>query len=186
MVSIASLWLSILLSAVLVFVLSSIIHMALRFHRHDYRPLPDEEAARAALGKQNLAPGQYAIPCPGDMKQMREPDTIRKYQEGPVAFLTVLPPGCVKMRTKLVEWFAFSIGISIFVAYLTSRTLTPGTEYLQVFRVAGTSALLGYGGALVWGGIWKGVPRANVWRDLFDALVYALATAGAFAGFWPR
>src|SRR5262245_8077348 len=56
MVSMLALWLPILLSAVLVFVVSSIIHMVFKYHRNDFLPLPDEDAVRAALGKQNLAP----------------------------------------------------------------------------------------------------------------------------------
>ena len=38
--SLAALWLPILLSAVIVFVVSSILHMALPFHKNDYRQLP--------------------------------------------------------------------------------------------------------------------------------------------------
>ena len=37
MVSLADLWLPILLSAVLVFVASSLIHMVLGWHRHDFK-----------------------------------------------------------------------------------------------------------------------------------------------------
>ena len=186
MVTIPSLWLPILMSGVLVFLVSSIIHMALKYHRNDFSPLPDEEAARAVLGKQNLAPGQYAIPYVCDLKEMKDPEKIAKFTEGPIAFITVRPTGGVKMGKTLIQWFLFSIGIAVFVAYLTSRTLANGTAYLQVFRFAGTIAFLGYAGGLVWAGIWKGVPWSKVWKDVFDSLVYALVTAGAFAGFWPR
>ena len=186
MVSIGALWLPILLSAVLVFVASSIIHMAFKYHQTDYWRLPDEEAARAALGKQDLRPGQYVIPYARDMKDLQQPDTMRKFEEGPVAFLTVRARGPVRMGKALTLWFLYSVGISIFVAYLSGRVLPAGTEYLQVFRVAGTAAWLGYGGAVVWAGIWKGVPWASVAKDLFDGLVYALLTAGAFGALWPR
>ena len=46
MVSISALWLPILLSAVIVFVASSIIHMVLPVHRGDYRKLPEEDRVR--------------------------------------------------------------------------------------------------------------------------------------------
>jgi len=186
MVSIGALWLPILLSAVLVFVASSIIHMVFKYHQADYRQLPDEEAARAVLGKQDLRPGQYVIPYCRDMKEMQQPNMIRKLEEGPVAFLTVRPKGQPGMGKYLVQWFLFSVGLSIFVAYLTGRALPAGTEYLQVFRIAGTAAWLGYSGAVVWGGIWKAAPWSSVGRDVFDGLVYALLTAGAFGAFWPR
>jgi hypothetical protein len=160
--------------------------MALKYHKKDFLPLPDEEAARSALGRQNLAPGQYAIPCPGSMKQMQDPEWMRKYTEGPVAYLTVFPKGPMRIGPRLVQWFVFSIGIAVFVAYMLSRTLPHGAPYAQVFRIAATATWLGYGGALVWSGIWKGVPWSKVGIDVFDGLVYALLTAGAFAGFWPR
>lgn len=186
MVTIAALWLPIVLSGVLVFVVSSIIHMVFKYHRSDFAPMPDEAATRAALGKQQLSPGQYVVPCVRDMKEMRSPEMVRKRAEGPVAFITVLPNGPVNMGKQLLLWFLYSIGIAVFVAYLTSRMLAPGTAYLQVFRLAGTIAFLGYAGAVVWTGIWKGVPWSNVGKDVFDGLVYALLTAGAFAGFWPE
>jgi hypothetical protein len=183
-VSIVALWLPILLAAVLVFVASSIMHVVLRYHRKDFLPFPNEDAVRAALG--SLQPGQYAVPCPADPKQKDDPVVARKYEEGPVALVTILPRGRVRMGPKLVQWFLFSVGIGVFVAYLCGRTLGAGTPYLQVFRFAGTIAWLGYGGALVWAGIWKGVPWPKVSVDVADALVYALVTAGAFAALWPR
>lgn len=186
MVPVIALWLPVLLAAVLVFVVSSIIHMALGYHKTDFKPVPDEEAVRAVLGKLDLPPGQYGVPCVQDMKQMKTPEVIRKYQEGPVAILTMLPKGPVQIGKHLALWFAYSIVISVFVAYVAGRTQAEGAEYLAVFRVAGTTAWLGYGGAHLWAGIWKGVPRSTVAKDVLDGLVYALVTAGAFAGFWPR
>ena len=185
MVSLTALWLPIVLSAVLVFITSSVIHMLLRYHRSDLRGLPDEAAARAVLGKQDLAPGQYYIPyC--THADMRSPETMKKFEEGPVVILTVLRKGPVRLGPHLVKWFLFSLGVSWFVAYLTSRTLMHGTPYLQVFRVASTIAWLGYAGALVWTGIWKGVPWSSVLKDAFDGLLFALVTGGSFGAFWPK
>ena len=62
MVPILSLLLPILLSAVVVFIASSIIHMLLPWHRSDYKTLPDEEGALASLRKLSLAPGDYLFP----------------------------------------------------------------------------------------------------------------------------
>jgi len=42
MAFLTALWLPILLSAVIVFVASSIMHMVLPYHRNDYGQLPDE------------------------------------------------------------------------------------------------------------------------------------------------
>ena len=41
MVSLAALWLPILLSAVIVFIASSIVHMAMPWHKNDYPRIPN-------------------------------------------------------------------------------------------------------------------------------------------------
>ena len=70
MVSTMSLWLPILLSAVIVFVVSSIIHMLLPYHRSDFGKVPSEDEVMDALRKFNIPPGDYVIPCAGSVKSM--------------------------------------------------------------------------------------------------------------------
>ena len=50
MVSVMSLWLPIVLSAVLVFVVSSIIHTVLRYHRGDWRALLSRAGPAGGVG----------------------------------------------------------------------------------------------------------------------------------------
>ena len=61
-VPLAALWLPIVLSAVIVFVASSIMHMVLPYHRSDYKPLPDEEKFLGLLRPSNIARGLYVFP----------------------------------------------------------------------------------------------------------------------------
>ena len=50
MISLMDLWLPVLLSAVLVFVVSSILHMVLQYHKSDYAKLPgDRRLLRLAV-----------------------------------------------------------------------------------------------------------------------------------------
>ncbi|MBC7791989.1 MAG: hypothetical protein H7Z74_18740, partial [Anaerolineae bacterium] len=49
MTGLIMLWLPIILSAVIVFVVSSIIHMALPWHKSDYPKVPNEDQVRNAL-----------------------------------------------------------------------------------------------------------------------------------------
>ena len=44
-----SLWIPVIVSAVVVFVASSILHMALKYHKADVKSLPNEDAVREAL-----------------------------------------------------------------------------------------------------------------------------------------
>jgi hypothetical protein len=186
MISLAELWMPIALSAVAVFIASSIVHMVLKWHNADYRAMPDEDAARAALAQQNLSPGLYCIPRAADMKAMGSPEMIAKYREGPVAHIMVMPNGVPNMGKYLAIWFFYSVVVSVFVAYLTGHTVAAGSDYLAVFRVAGTAAFMTYGLSATVDSIWKGAPWATTIKHIFDGLLYGLVTAGVFGWLWPR
>jgi hypothetical protein len=185
MVPLTALWLPIVLSAVIVFVASSVMHMLLPYHRGDYQPLPDEDKVLAALRSAGLSRGLYIFPHTTH-KDMKSPAIIEKYKQGPVGMITVFPTGQVNMGKFMGLWFGFCLIVSIFVAYLTGHTVAPGTDYLHVFRVAGTAAFLTYGLGNLSNGIWKGQPWGVVLKDVFDGLIYGLLTAGTFGWLWPR
>ena len=185
MVPLTALWLPILLSAVIVFVASSIMHMLLPYHRSDYKQLPEEDKLLAALRAAGLKRGYYFFPF-GTHKEMKSPAMVEKFKQGPVGTVTVMPSGPPAMPKFLVMWFAYCLLIGFFVAYLTGRTVAPGAHYLAVFRVAGTAAFMGYGLGNVSNGIWKGQPWGMVIKEVFDGLVFGSLTAGTFGWLWPR
>ncbi len=185
MVTLGSLWLAIVLATVLVWVAAALIWMVLPHHRTDYRGLPDEEAARSLLGAQKLDPGEYDLPHCTSSKEMKAPEFIRKFEQGPVAFITILPNRPPPMGRNMALTVAFYLVVSILVAYVASRTLDPGADYLSVFRLTGTVAWLAYGFAIIPDAIWFGRPWPSVAKVLADALVYALLTAGVFGWLWP-
>jgi hypothetical protein len=184
-VPIAALWLPILLSAVFVFIASSIIHMVLPYHRSTYRQLPDEDKVRAALRSAGLTPGLYNFPfC--THKDMNSPEAKAKYVEGPVGFMTIFPNGPVVLSKFLVQWFVFCLIVSVFAAYLSGHTTPAGQHFRGVLRVAGTAALLAYGVGTLSNGIWKGQPWKIVFLEAFDGFIYALLTGGTFGWLWPH
>lgn len=186
MVPIHALWLPILLSAVIVFIASSLLHMVLPIHKSDYRKLPDEEKVMDALRAAGVTPGRiYHFPfC--THKEMKAPETIEKYKRGPVGLLTIFPSRAPAMGKYLLQWFIYCIVISIFAAYLTGRTRPIGTDYLQVFRVAGCSAFMGYSLGLIQNAIWKGETWGVTMKHVLDGFIYGLLTAGTFGWLWPR
>jgi len=186
MVSIPDLWLPILAATVLVFVASNIVWMALPHHKSDASRLPDEASAMDALGKQPLAPGLYRFPWANSMAEYKDPAFVEKLRKGPVALLTVVPSGPVDMGRQLGLWTVYLVIMSILVAYLTGRVLGPGAHYLEVFRVAGTAAFLGYSGSQLPSAIWWGKPLRVAVKEILDGLAYGLITAGAFGWLWPR
>ncbi len=184
MVPLTTLWLPILLSAVVVFVASSIVHMVLGYHRSDYGKLANEDAALDAL--RGNAPGTYTFPHAANPKDMGSPEMLEKYKKGPIGILNVLPNGLPAMPKLLAQWFAYSVLVGVFAAYLAGRALGPGAPYLAVFRVVGTVAFLAYLSTHATDPIWKGERWGIALKHAGDGLVYALLTAGVFGWLWPR
>lgn len=185
MVSITALLLPILVAAVLVFVASSILHMVLPFHRSDYQQLPDEKELLEAMRTHGVQRGNYAFPWCTDPKEMGSDEMKKKYEQGPVGLMNVHHPGPPAMPKFLAQWFGYCLLVGVFVAYLTGRTLPAGAEYLEVFRVSGTAAFMAYGLAEIPSSIWRAQFWSTTAKHLFDALIYALLTAGAFGWLWP-
>lgn len=185
MVSITELWLPILLSSVIVFVASSIIHMVLPYHRSDYKQLPDEDKALAGLRAAAPKPGLYVFPyC--DHKNMKSPEVQEKFKQGPVGMLTVRPNGPVNMGGFLGLWFVFNVAVGIIVAHLAIHVVPAGAHYRIVFRVAGTASFLAYGMGNIINSIWRGQTWSMTAKEIIDALIYGSLTAGTFGWLWPR
>lgn len=185
MVYLSSLYLPILLSAVGVFVVSSITHMVLKYHQKDYGKVDDEDGLREALRNAGVKPGNYAFPLAADTKDMGSPEMIAKYNEGPVGFMNIMPSGPPAMGKSLGLWFVYTLIVSLFVAYLTGRTVAAGTDYLAVFRVAGATSFLAYGVSNIMDSVWKAQNWGTTLRHMFDGLLYSLVTAGVFGWLWP-
>ena len=186
MTGLIQLWLPILLSAVIVFVVSSLIHMVLTYHRTDVRKVSAEDEVMDALRKVGIPPGDYMIPYAGTPKRMKDPDFIDKMRRGPVAFFTVMASGPPSMGKSLVQWFLYCIVVGIFAAYIAGRALGPGADYLPVFRFAGCTAFVGYALALWQNSIWYKRAWSTTIKATVDGLIYALLTAGTFGWLWPR
>lgn len=186
MTPIAALWLPIVLSAVVVFVLSSILHMVLPYHHTDYKRLQREDEVMTSLRGFNIEPGDYLFPRPANMAAMRDPAFLEKRAKGPVAVMTIMPGGPMSMTPQLIQWFLYSIVVSFFSAYIGSRALAPGADYLAVFRFVGSTAFLSYAMAMPQFSIWYRRNWATTLKSMFDGLLYGLFTAGVFGWLWPR
>lgn len=186
MTALSHLWLPVLLSAVLVFLMSSVIHMASSWHKSDYSRVPNEDRVMDALRPLTIPPGDYMMPRPTSTQEMRSPEFLEKMNKGPVMVFTVLPAGPPAMGTNLVQWFAYSVVVGGFAAYVASRALPPGAEYLSVFRFTGATAFAGYALGLWQMSIWYRRSWTTTIKATVDGLIYALLTAGAFGWLWPR
>ncbi len=186
MTPLSALWLPVLLSGVLVFFSSFVIHMLLPFHRADYPAMPNEDRVMEALRPLSIAPGDYMVPRANDPKDMRSPEFQEKMEKGPVFIMTMLPSGKFNMGRNLLQWFIYTLVVGLFSAYVGGRALSAGTDYLAVFRLVGTVAFIGYALALWQMSIWYRRNLGTTIRSTIDGLVYALLTAGVFGWLWPR
>jgi hypothetical protein len=182
----AALGIPILLSAVLVFVVSSLIHMLLTYHKGDFKKLPNEDAVMEALRKFDIPVGDYHVPHCDSAKAMKSPEFVEKMTKGPVVLLTFIKTGKPNMGRSLLLWFLYSVIVNVFSAYIADRAVGPGANYLNVFRFVGCSAFMGYSLALLQNSIWYARNWGTTIRSMFDGLIYALVTAGVFGWLWPR
>ncbi len=187
MTGLSALWIPVLVAAVVVFVVSSIIHTVLvAWHRGDYGTLPSEDKVMDALRPFAIPPGDYFVPRPSSMEELRSPAFAEKAAKGPVMVVTVMPNGMARMGRNLVLWFLYAVVVGVLAGYVAGRALPPGSAYRQVFRFVGTTAFMGYALALWQMSIWYQRSWATTMRATVDGLLYALLTAGVFGWLWPR
>ena len=187
MVTLIDLWLPILLSAVFVFIVSSIINMFLPYHKSDFKKLAQEDAVMDALRPFNIPEGDYFLPNDCETKGgMNSKEIQEKYAKGPVAMMTVCKSGPPNMASSLILWFFYSILVSILAAYVTTIALAPDAHYMIVFRYISSTAFIGYSLALMQNSIWYKRNWGATLKSMFDGLIYALVTAGTFGWLWPK
>jgi hypothetical protein len=186
MISVAAFWLPILLSAVLVFVASSVIHMASPWHKSDYPKIPSEDQVMDALRPLAIPPGDYMVPRPATREDMRSPEFKERVRKGPVMMLTVWPSGPMSMGRNLALWFLYTVAVGVFAAYVAGHALLPAASSRQIIRFTGLTAFIGYSVALWQMSIWYRRAWITTIKATVDGLIYALLTAGAFVWLWPR
>jgi hypothetical protein len=186
MTNIAVLWLPILVSAVLVFLASSAIHMASPWHKNDYPRSPREAEVLDALRPIALPPGDYMMPRPTSTAEMKSPEFLERMRRGPVVLMTVFPNGPMQMGRTLGQWFLYLIVVTVFAAYVAGVALPPGTASMPVARIVFSTAFAGYALALWQLSIWYRRAWNITLRSTVDAAIYAALTAGAFVWLWPR
>lgn len=175
---ILELWVPIVVSAIIVFVASALVWVVLPWHKSDFRKLRREDDVRSALN--GTATGLYLLPYCTNPAELKDEAMRKKFVDGPVAYVTVVPNGAPSMAPKLIASLIYNLVVSAICAYVLSRTMMPDWDYLQVFRITGTAAFIAYGIAYLQDSIWFGRPWSLTFKSLVDALIYGLLTGGAF------
>ncbi len=182
---IAALWLPILVAAVVGFIASALMWTVMPHHKTDFKEVPDEDGVLDAMRSGGLKPGAYMFPYAATHGDMNTPEHKKKMEQGPVGTMIVMDNGVPSMGPMMVQQLVFFLFTILLVAYIGAVTMEPGTDYLKVFRVIGTAAILAYAGAHAPQSIWFQRPWANTFKEIFDGVVYGLLIAGVFGWLWP-
>lgn len=184
--SVAALWLPILVSAVAVFVVSSIIHMGPFWHRSDYPRLATEDRVLDALRPIGVPPGDYLMPRPASTAEMKSPAFLEKMKRGPAVLMTVFPPWSGSMAGNLTQWFVYCLVVSLLSGYIAGAALPAGTATAgAICRFTSTIAFIGYTLALWQMRIWYRRSWDITLKSTLDGFIYAAVTGGAFIWLWP-
>jgi len=181
-----TLWLPVLLSAVAVFVISSLIHMVIKWHASDYRGFSNEDAVRDAIRAGNATPGKYVMPHCNDMKEMGSEAMQKKYRDGPVGHIILAAPGVPNMGKHLGLWFLWSLIVAAVSAYLAARVFGLGHAHVSgAAKLIGVVTFISHGFGTVQDSIWMSRSWSSSAKYLLDAALYGVASGFVFLWLWP-
>jgi hypothetical protein len=186
MTAIWALWLPILLSGAVVFIVSSIIHMVSPWHKNDYHRLSNEDQFRNAVRPLAIPPGDYMVPRPVTREDLRKPEFAEKVKEGPNVVMTVWPNAPFSMSRNLILWFVYTLVVSALAAFVAGSALAPGAPHGAVFHFVAITAFVGYSVALWQMWIWYMRSGSTTFKATVDGLIYALLTGAIFIWLWPH
>lgn len=182
----SQLWLPVLLSAVFVFIASSLIHMLFKWHNSEYHKFDGEDDIRAAFNRSGAPkPGIYFLPYCSDPKEMQQEDAQRRFREGPVAKVIVRPAGMPSLGKPLLLWFLLSLVVAAIAGCTAWHVLGAAADARRAGHLVGVMTFLAYAAGSVVQGIWWGAPWRSVLKDALDALIYAVVSALTFCWLWP-
>ena len=181
-----SLLLPVVVAAAVVFVLSSIVHMAMPWHKSDYGNVPSDDAAMAAIRSLSLAPGDYAVPNPRLPGGGKNPDFISNFERGPSFHMTVMDPARMNMGKYMGTWFLFNLLVSAIAGWVTGSIVAPGGDAHAAFHFSAIVTACSYGLGAWPLSIWYHRKWSTAFKGTFDAFLYGLATGAVFMWMWPR
>ncbi len=177
---IIDLWLPILLCGIVLFFASFIAWMILPHHFADFKKLSNEDEFMDRIREMDLPSGNYMFPHVDSKQEMRDPEYAERYEKGPRGALDIYDKA--NMPVNMGMTFLFFLVTSAVIGYITQVACPNGTEFLKVFRVAGTIGVLVHASSGILNGIWF---RKRLIAHFVDGIVYGLIIGLIFALLWP-
>ena len=181
-----SLLLPIAVAAIAVFILTSVIHMAMPWHKSDYGRVPDDDAVLDALRPLNIPPGDYMVPSPYATGGGRNPEFTANHHRGPNVLMTIRHGETMKMGKYMGQWFLFTLLIAGIAGCVTGSIVKPGGDDHAIFHYASIVTFCSYTLGAWPLSIWYHRKWSTTLKGAFDALIYGVATGLVFAWMWPK
>lgn len=179
-----SLWLPIIVCAVVLFFASFLAWAVLPHHKPDFKKWPDEGRLLEFIRESGAAPGEYIFPWCGDNASMKDPAVQEKLAAGPWGVINVQPGQCSMGRNMALTLLYFLV-VSFFIGYVGAAALAPGAGFRQVLQITGTTAILAYTASEILHGIWFTRPLRAKLMNFIDGVVYGVITGVIFGILWP-
>lgn len=179
----SALWLPIVLSSIVLFILSAMAWMVMPHHRSDFRQLENENEFMQQLRSSGVPAGRYMFPNGNSAEARKDPEFQQRMKDGPMGTLTLFDG--MNMGKNMLWTYVFFLVSSMLLAYLGWLALSGRTDltFMFVFRVLSTAGVLTYSCASIPNSIWF---KHAIWTNLLDGIVFGLATGLIFASLWPR
>ena len=184
MVEISQLWLPVVVSSVVVFLVSALAWMVIGHHNKDIKTLENEKSLTDHLTQLNIPPGTYMWPGCGKGEDMNSEAFKGRYDAGPWGSMNIVAAK-PNFARNLILTFLFYVIVSLFVAYVTSQARAAGAGFMTVFQVAGAVAVLAYCAGSIPGAIFFSKPSRFILTEFVDGVVYGFLTGVAFGVLWP-
>lgn len=155
------------------------------WHKSDYPAVPNESALADAVRPLAIPPGNYVVPRPAGMADMKTPEFQEKVNRGPNMILTVIPNGPRPMTNFFVGWIVYLLVVTSVAAFAAWSVLPP-TPVQGVKKTVGFVYFVSFALGLWPESIWYHRKWSTTVKLTFDALIYAVITAFIFGWLWPR
>ena len=167
-----------ILGGVVVFLMSSVFHMATHLGEIGIRGLPNEDVVKAALRSSVQEPGFYFFPAPnlapGRSKEQVAADTatqMAKWKEGPTGILIYNPGGTeLKFGKLLGLQFLFGLVGAFLAAWILGVTADATTYWARVWIVTATAMFGGLVYSLPYWN-WYGFPTNYICSEIGTMVV---------------
>jgi len=176
------LWLPILVATFCLHMSSFLAWVVLPHHFSDKKKIDAEDKVMDLVRDLNIAPGNYMFPYATHKTAQSDKAFQEKYAKGPVGCLDVYKP--INMASNMIQTILFFFVTATVIAYITHVACPPAdeaTDFMKVFRISGTIAVLTYASSGILNRIWF---QARKITDFIDGCVFGLILGLIFAALY--